>query len=164
MKDRGAPTMELTPNQSRRTASTSGLAIASLGVLIVDDNPTYRQELHDELAQRYGLSNIACARDGVSGLQWLARRVFEPDLIFVDLHMPRMGGLQFAQLLHARGFAARIVFLHVGQSSVERLLAGSAGSMPKRLGSVQKSELGSQLSGLLQSELRESRVKSLRAA
>lgn len=62
-------------------------------VLIVDDVAGVREVLHDFLAmQGY---RIIEADNGVSALQVLETE--SPDLAIVDIEMPRMNGLEFAQ-------------------------------------------------------------------
>jgi len=57
--------------------------------LIVDDEPIARRVLRDELATYSNIEIVAEALDGVSAglIQKLT-----PDLIFLDLQMPRMMG------------------------------------------------------------------------
>jgi len=62
-------------------------------ILVVDDDAVSRQVLRNQLSPE-GFS-ILSARDGVEGLQVLQEEI--PDLILLDLMMPRMNGYEFCQ-------------------------------------------------------------------
>jgi chemosensory pili system protein ChpA (sensor histidine kinase/response regulator) len=62
-------------------------------VLVVDDSLTVRK-ITSRLLTREGFE-AGTARDGVDALQVLAERV--PDVILLDIEMPRMDGFEFAK-------------------------------------------------------------------
>ncbi|HZI94094.1 MAG TPA: sigma-54 dependent transcriptional regulator, partial [Patescibacteria group bacterium] len=65
----------------------------SARILIADDDPDILQVLGDRLsAQGY---DVATARDGIEALETL--RSDPPDLVLLDLMMPRMGGMEVLQ-------------------------------------------------------------------
>lgn len=72
-------------------------AMAGASILVVDDN-----EQNLELIQAY-LDDVGCtiraARDGVEALASVQER--EPDLILLDVMMPRMSGFQVCERLKA---------------------------------------------------------------
>ena len=61
-------------------------------VLVVDDSITIRKVTQRILA-RNGI-NVATAKDGVDALSWMSQSV--PDLILLDIEMPRMDGYEVA--------------------------------------------------------------------
>jgi len=61
-------------------------------VLVVDDSITIRKVTQRILA-RNGI-NVATAKDGVDAVSWMAHTV--PDLILLDIEMPRMDGYEVA--------------------------------------------------------------------
>ncbi len=65
-------------------------------ILIVEDDPLTRMTLADGLTAA-GL-DVALAEDGVAGLT--AARRLRPDLILLDLMIPKLDGLRVAHLLH----------------------------------------------------------------
>ena len=72
--------------------------LKGLRVLVVDDNETNREILHHQLMS-WQMSDVP-AKDGAAGLDILyrtAERNDTFDLIILDMHMPNMDGLQFAQ-------------------------------------------------------------------
>ncbi|MFN7541567.1 MAG: LytR/AlgR family response regulator transcription factor [Acidobacteriota bacterium] len=62
-----------------------------MNTLIVDDEPLARQILREELVALGGISIIGEAEDGHSALAAIASR--KPDLVFLDIQMPGMSGL-----------------------------------------------------------------------
>jgi two-component system chemotaxis response regulator CheB len=69
-------------------------------VLVVDDSDASRAALARILSRSPGVTVIGTARDGEEGLREALRR--EPDLVLLDLEMPRMDGFTFLRLLMAR--------------------------------------------------------------
>lgn len=63
-------------------------------ILIVDDDPSVVEELRILFSLKG--HDVSFANDGLRGIA-LAREI-HPDLIFLDLLMPRMDGLKFARL------------------------------------------------------------------
>jgi two-component system LytT family response regulator len=66
-------------------------------VLIVDDERPARDKLRRLLAQEADISAIEEARDGVEALERVAS--FAPDVIFLDIQMPEVGGFDVAASL-----------------------------------------------------------------
>jgi two-component system LytT family response regulator len=62
-----------------------------LRTLIVDDEPIGRNVLREELDQMDGVQVIGEAESGVAALELIGAR--HPDLVFLDLQMPGMNGL-----------------------------------------------------------------------
>lgn len=62
-------------------------------VLIVDDSATVRQVMREIISGDPGLEVMAAAGDPYSAAEYIRREV--PDVIFLDIEMPRMDGLTF---------------------------------------------------------------------
>lgn len=65
---------------------------ARLRVLIVDDEPIARRILHQELACLQDVEVVGEAGDGQSALEKIG--TLSPDLVFLDIQMPVMGGFE----------------------------------------------------------------------
>jgi two-component system chemotaxis response regulator CheB len=69
-------------------------------VLLVDDSDASRDAVGRILEGSGGVVIVGAARDGEQALREVLR--LEPDLVFLDLQMPRMDGFTFLRLLMAR--------------------------------------------------------------
>lgn len=78
-------------------------------ILIIEDELVYRKLLHTKLAE-LGY-RILEAADGKEGLEFALKE--KPDLILLDIRMPRMDGLTMIQALRkdAYGKTAKVIFL-----------------------------------------------------
>ena len=69
----------------------------TLRVLVVDDEPLGRRRLLDLLKNHAGVEVVGTAADGVAAIE--AIRASRPDLVFLDVQMPRMSGLDVVQTI-----------------------------------------------------------------
>jgi len=65
-------------------------------IVIVDDDPTNRVLLRS-VCEKLGVGIIDEAEDGIAALELITR--FQPDLILLDIRMPRMDGLELMRQL-----------------------------------------------------------------
>jgi EAL domain-containing protein (putative c-di-GMP-specific phosphodiesterase class I)/DNA-binding NarL/FixJ family response regulator len=88
------------PDRFSEAEPEFGLDVAyySRGVLIVDDSAAQRQDFARQLRQ-FGITLIYEARDGVAALELLRQLSVCPAVAIVDLEMPGMDGIEFAQRL-----------------------------------------------------------------
>lgn len=93
------------------------MAAMAGSVLIVDDDPHIRQLLTFALGKA-GLSTRE-AEDGEQALDMAA--VLAPDLIVLDINMPRMDGLEVCRRLRAEGNVP-ILFLSSRDDEIDRVL------------------------------------------
>ena len=61
-------------------------------VMIVDDHAVVRDGLQALLTQQAELAVVGLAADGIEALQMARER--QPDVVLMDLGMPRMGGIE----------------------------------------------------------------------
>ena len=78
-------------------------------VLIVDDDPLVRSALALMLGGQADLEVVGEAGDGREGVD-LARRL-APDVVLMDIRMPRLNGLDATRELHARPEPPRVIVL-----------------------------------------------------
>ena len=62
-----------------------------LKVLVVDDSITVRELMKQQLREN-GIQNLNEAKNGVEAVQ--KYKTFLPDLVFLDINMPEMSGVQ----------------------------------------------------------------------
>lgn len=96
----------------------------SLKVLIADDESAVRRGLALVLRLEPGLAVVGQARDGAEAVD-LADRL-EPDVVLMDVKMPRLDGLAATRLIRARHPRIRILVLSVYADRVEDALAAGA--------------------------------------
>lgn len=77
------------------------------GAVIAEDEPLIRRQIRDMLAQLWPeLAILAEVGDGIEALSALEH--FRPRVLFLDIQMPGLGGLEVAQRLDGR---AHVVFI-----------------------------------------------------
>jgi CheY-like chemotaxis protein len=64
-------------------------------ILIIDPNDPFRQSLKKVLASRLPFTIIEAVADGDEGLKMV--ETFDPQLIFLDIHLPTTSGLDVAR-------------------------------------------------------------------
>jgi chemosensory pili system protein ChpA (sensor histidine kinase/response regulator) len=85
-------------------------------VMIVDDSLTVRK-VTSRLLTRAGFA-VASAKDGVDALQLLAEQV--PDVILLDIEMPRMDGFEFAKTIKGDPKYANIPIVMITSRTAEK--------------------------------------------
>ena len=92
--------------------------------LIVDDEPVARRVLREEIELQPAMEVIGEADDGVRALEKIAAQ--QPDVVFLDLQMPRMGGFEVIQRLqHGTHLPVIIVVTAYDQHAIRALDAGA---------------------------------------
>jgi two-component system LytT family response regulator len=86
-------------------ASPAERASGRVRALIADDEPRARQFLEKLLGEHERVEVVAVARNGAEALALAAQH--QPDVAFLDIHMPDLSGLEVAR--HLRGDDAPIV-------------------------------------------------------
>ncbi len=83
---------------------------ATLRVLIADDEQLARDELRYQLEQLADVEIVADAGNGIDALAAVDR--FDPDLVFLDVQMPGLGGFEVARrLLDRQDDAPALIFV-----------------------------------------------------
>ena len=94
-------------------------------VLLVDDHPMFREGLRFTL-DRAGLVVVGEAADGQEALALVEE--LDPDVVVMDLAMPRLDGLAATTELVSRGSRARILVLTMSGEDAAVLAAMRAGA------------------------------------
>ena len=106
-------------------------------IVVADDHPDALHAVTNLLDHDFQV--VAAVPDGELALDAVAK--FEPDLVILDICMPRLDGLLTAKRLKAKGFKGPIVFLTVQDDEDYLLAARALGA----LGYVVKSRMRSDL-------------------
>jgi two-component system, LytTR family, response regulator len=77
-----------------------------LRVLVVDDEPLGRRRLLDLLAEESDVEVIGTAIDGVAAIE--AIKTLSPDIVFLDVQMPRISGLDVVRMIGVAGMPATV--------------------------------------------------------
>jgi len=86
-------------------------------VLVADDSPTALNSICAFLEMEGGFEIVGTASDGVNVLQQAAE--LRPDLVLLDIHMPRMGGLDVTrELRRANATLPIIVFSEIAGTTL----------------------------------------------
>jgi DNA-binding NarL/FixJ family response regulator len=95
-------------------------------VLVVDDSPTTRNLLREALSLAGGIEVVGEANDGEEAVSWAAE--LEPDVVLMDVRMPKGDGVQAAREITARHPGTKIVALTWldDPSTVREMLAAGA--------------------------------------
>ena len=75
----------------------------SIRVVVVDDQHLVREGIQALLALSPHIAVVGQADDGIAGLEIIASH--RPDVVLLDLRMPRMGGLEMLRAAVAQGIA-----------------------------------------------------------
>lgn len=90
-------------------------SLNGLCVMIIDDSKTIRRTA-ETLLRQYGC-DVVTAGDGFEALAKVAE--YKPDLIFVDIMMPRLDGYQTCALIkHSRKFADTPIIMLSSKDSI----------------------------------------------
>ena len=101
-------------------------------VALVDDDPLVRSALALMLGGQPDLEVVGEAGDGREGLVMIER--LRPDVVLMDIRMPRVDGLAATRALHARSDPPRVIVLTTFDADdhvVEALAAGADGFLLK---------------------------------
>ncbi len=104
-------------------------------VVVADDQRVVREGLAMLLRLLPGIEVVGTARDGEQALALVEE--LKPDVVLMDLRMPRCDGVEATRRLRERGSATRVVVLTTyadDRSVVDALQAGARGFLTKDAG------------------------------
>jgi DNA-binding NarL/FixJ family response regulator len=109
-----------------------GAAPPAIRVLLVDDQPLLRTGFRMVLGTEPGLTVVGEAGDGEEAIE-LARRL-QPDVVLMDIRMPRLDGVEATRRIVDAGLCTRVLVLttfDLDEYVVGALRAGASGFVTK---------------------------------
>jgi DNA-binding NarL/FixJ family response regulator len=104
----------------------------SIRILIVDDHPVTREGLHAALDVEDGVEVIGEAGSGEEAIQESGE--LKPDVVFMDVRMPGMGGIEAARAIRVASPDTKVILVTVDESRAsisEAIQAGVSGYLLK---------------------------------
>lgn len=95
------------------------------GVLIVDDSPTIRSLIRSFLTNQPGIVVCGEAVDGVDAIE--KAKMLSPDLVLLDLAMPRMNGVEAAFVLRGAMPNLRLILFTMYSENMSKALTSASG-------------------------------------
>lgn len=96
-------------------------------IMIVDDHPLFRSGLQKALDMTAGFVVVGASADGEQAL--IDVRQYKPDVLLLDINLPRRNGLQVAQQLRSVQNSPRIIFLTAYHDDEQLINAFGIGAM-----------------------------------
>lgn len=112
--------------------------LAGLRILLADDHPLFIEGLRNMLAAR-GAQVLGIARDGIEALEMT--HALKPDLLLMDVNMPRMNGLEATRSINADMPKVKIVMLTSAMDEENLFIALHAGAAGYLLKGMNTNEL-----------------------
>jgi DNA-binding LytR/AlgR family response regulator len=91
--------------------------------LIIDDEPIARRILREQLEPFREIVVVGEAENGKQALQKIAE--LQPDLVFLDLQMPLMGGFEVVQKLHGNQLPVIVIVTAFDEHAIRAFEAGA---------------------------------------
>ncbi len=111
----------------------------TIKVLVVDDHALFRRGITSVLSTQENLMVVGEAVDGLEAIE--KAQALTPDVILMDLNMPRCSGLEATQALQARMPEANILVLTVSDNEADLFAAIKFGAKGYILKNTEPDEL-----------------------
>ena len=99
-------------------------------ILLVEDNPDDEALTLRALKKNHIMNEVVVAHDGVEALDWLARAEIMPQVILLDLNMPKMSGIEVLKRIRddARTHLVPVVVLTSSKEDEDVVSSYAAGA------------------------------------
>src|SRR6202140_759021 len=137
------------PPQGVLEAPMKALDPATTGIVLLDDDP-FMLKLLTHMLAKLGYTRVVACDSGQKALQQVTGTDEQVDLIFLDINMPGMDGVEFIRRLVECRYGGSVILVSGENNrileSVEKLIGGHR---LEALGCLQKPVKPDQLAGLL---------------
>jgi len=116
----------------RTTDASGGTLVTDIRILIVDDQALIRSGLSMVVGAAEGMTVVGEASDGVEAVALAA--VLDPDIVLMDVQMPRMDGIEATREITARNALSKVIILttfDIDSYAFGGLEAGASGFLLK---------------------------------
>jgi DNA-binding response OmpR family regulator len=117
VRERGAD-----PSGSTTAAAVPGSTVSK--ILIIEDEPDMVLGLKDNF--EFEGYEVLTASDGASGLE--RARTQKPDLVILDIMLPKLSGLEVCKTLRSEGFEAPIIMLTARGQEIDKVVGLELGA------------------------------------
>jgi two-component system, NarL family, nitrate/nitrite response regulator NarL len=111
----------------KRSAETT-VAVAPIRIVVADDHPVVRFGVKNMLEDEPGFEVVGEAEDGDTAITQTIE--LEPDILLLDLQMPRLPGLEALRAIMSKSPRVKIIMLTsmiTSQQVIEALQIGARG-------------------------------------
>jgi DNA-binding NarL/FixJ family response regulator len=119
-------------------------------ILLADDHPLFLDGLKNLLTV-HGMEVVGTARDGLEALE--KARTLKPEVILMDIQMPRLNGLAATRLIKTEQPNVKIVMLTISENNEDLFEAIKSGACGYLLKAEETDKFFELLSGLMQGEV-----------
>jgi two-component system, NarL family, nitrate/nitrite response regulator NarL len=122
----------MTQSAAKQSASTSGSSVGNIRIVVADDHPVVRFGVRNMLQNDHGFDVVGEAEDGDDAITQTLE--LEPDILLLDVAMPRLPGLEAMRAIMAKSPRVKIVLLTSTisvQQIIEALQIGARGIVLK---------------------------------
>ena len=126
------PAKAVNSRQSARKSSPAAPALPSIRIVVADDHPVVRFGVRNMLMNEPGFEVVGEAEDGDDAITQTLE--LEPDILLLDVLMPRLPGLESMRAIMAKSPRVKIVLLTstiTQQQIIEALQIGARGIVLK---------------------------------
>lgn len=122
----------------------------AMHILILDDEP-FVLKLVEHMLSGLGYAHVTCHTNGADALSSMDRPDGTPDVIFLDINMPGMDGVEFVRHLAGRKYAGHLILLSAEDELMLRATEKLASSYQQNVkGRLQKPPKVADLKSLLE--------------
>lgn len=121
----------------------------SMRVLLVDDHALFRDGIAS-LLTAWGIEVVGQASDGLEAMEKV--RLLQPDLVLMDVKMPRCNGLEATRIISGEMPLVKIVMLTISDDEQDLFEAIKAGAQGYLLKNLRGEEFVEMLAGISRNE------------